>query len=330
MPFQTLSRLVAALCGAGLLAAAGPAAAVVAIPASPFSSLYVFGDSLSDSGNLFAMSGNTIPDARYYQGRFSNGIVAAEVLANGLGLNNTVQFHNFAIAGAQTGTGGSANAALGTTTGMRTQVNGYLTSLNGGSADSGGLYMVWGGANDLLQANLSTLLDPNARAALVATSIGNLVGEVGDLYAAGARNFLLPLLPDIGKTPYLLTLSGGAFSAAGSQIAAGYNAALLGAYGQLAAALPSEHFITFDTYAATNAVIPLFSNATGQCLADGAYPACTGYMFFDDRHPTAATHALLGQQMLAAAVPEPQTMLLMATGALALLGLQRRRQRAAA
>jgi phospholipase/lecithinase/hemolysin len=52
-------------------------------------------------------------------------------------------------------------------------------------------------------------------------------------------------------------------------------------------------------------------------------------MFFDDIHPTTATHALLGQQMLAA-VPEPQTMLMMAVGVAALLGLGRRRQRAAA
>ena len=313
-------------------AAAAASAVTLCLAAAPgtataFTGLVVFGDSLSDNGNLFAATtslfglGNGFPGTPYFNGRFSNGIVAAEYLATGLGLNNPAQFMNFAVGGAQTGANGSGGAG----TGMRSQVDLFITGLGAASANSGALYMLWGGANDLLQADPATLLDPVARTALVTTSVTNLVGEVQSLYLKGARNFLLPLLPDIGKTPYALGLFGGSFSAPASQIAAGYNAALLGGYSQLAAMLPDEKFYSFDTFAATNAVIPGFANSTGQCLADGKFPDCTGYMFFDDRHPTTATHALLGQQMLAA-VPEPATMLMMGVGVLALLGASRRRR----
>lgn len=293
--------------------------------ATAFSGLVVFGDSLSDTGRVFAATG--FPGAPYVDGRFSNGLVAAEYLATGLGVNNPVQFVNLAAGGAQTGTGGSA----GEGTGMRSQVDSFIGALGEANADSGALYMLWGGSNDLLQAGPATLFDPAARTALITASVTNLVGEVQSLYAKGARSFLLPLLPDIGKTPYALNLlPGGAFSAPASQIAGAYNTVLAGAYGQLAAGLPDEQFFVFDTFAATNAAIPLFANATDECvLAAGGPPACSGYMFFDDRHPTTATHALLGGLMLAA-VPEPGTMLMMAVGVAALLGLGRRRQRGAA
>src|SRR5664279_4977217 len=44
--------------------------------AGSFSSVVVYGDSLSDNGNLFAATGQ--PGAPYYQGRRSDGLVAVE------------------------------------------------------------------------------------------------------------------------------------------------------------------------------------------------------------------------------------------------------------
>src|SRR5580700_5150096 len=67
--------------------------------ADTFTSVVVYGDSLSDNGNLFAATGQ--PPAPYFEGRRSNGPVAVEQLATALG----VPLHDFAWIGATTGIG---------------------------------------------------------------------------------------------------------------------------------------------------------------------------------------------------------------------------------
>ncbi len=80
--------------------------AALELPASAqrYSQLVVFGDSLSDTGNLFALSGGLFPPpSDYYRGRYSNGILWVEHLAPRLGLSYR-QETNFALAGAGSGT----------------------------------------------------------------------------------------------------------------------------------------------------------------------------------------------------------------------------------
>jgi len=66
-------------------------AAKSALAAGPFSGLVVFGDSLSDVGNVqqrtteLAPLVQPIPGPYYFNGRFSNGQNYAEVLSQGLG-----------------------------------------------------------------------------------------------------------------------------------------------------------------------------------------------------------------------------------------------------
>ena len=67
--------------------------------ASGFSNMYVFGDSLSDMGRLFAATGGMIPPAPIYaNGRLSNGPVWAEYVADDLNLDLNLG-NNFAIGG---------------------------------------------------------------------------------------------------------------------------------------------------------------------------------------------------------------------------------------
>src|SRR5947208_1472956 len=54
--------------------------------AGPFSNLVMFGDSLSDIGNIAQAPLINTPGPYYWNGRFSNGPVYAETLATGLGL----------------------------------------------------------------------------------------------------------------------------------------------------------------------------------------------------------------------------------------------------
>src|SRR5262245_32101630 len=71
--------LILALIGHGQLAANRAAA-------GPFVNLIVFGDSLSDIGNVQSSPFVNIPGPYYWNGRFSNGPVYAETLTTGLGL----------------------------------------------------------------------------------------------------------------------------------------------------------------------------------------------------------------------------------------------------
>src|SRR6202041_1516226 len=89
MPYRKLLLFVAIL-----LLAITPLA-----NASSYSALVVYGDSLSDNGNLYAAIG--YPPSPYFQGRFSNGPVAAEQLAVALG----VPLLDFAVGGATSGIG---------------------------------------------------------------------------------------------------------------------------------------------------------------------------------------------------------------------------------
>ncbi len=71
--------------------------------AGSFDGVVVYGDSLSDNGNLYGAIG--FPPPPYYMGRFSNGPVAAEYLAQGL----NVPLTDWAWGGATTGIGNIAD-----------------------------------------------------------------------------------------------------------------------------------------------------------------------------------------------------------------------------
>lgn len=342
MTSTTLSRLAGALCATGLVLSAVPAAAVTNVSPSPsFSSLIVFGDSLSDAagGSLtpyanFGQTGGLPVPAPYVGGRASNGPVAAEYLGGLLGLAQNQQFQ-FAIAGARSGTDGNIPGVGTAPIGLLTQV-GAFAQLGANPAYATGLFMVWAGANDLRDF-LVTATPASDPSPTFESILGNLQTAVGGLYQLGARNFLLPNMPNLGLTPASQVLGNDAV-----QGAAGATFLFNSAYAQAVAGwrtlLPDAHLYTFDTFTAHNLLFGAAAqqgiNVSNGCLVpvDGAAlppSACDVSFYVDDIHPTTLVHQVMAQGM-AAAVPEPQTMLLMASGLVALLGLARRRQRAGA
>ena len=151
--------------------------------------LVAFGDSLSDDGNVYQLTQGypnnpllPFPSDQYYVGgRQSNGPVAVEYLSSALG----VPLHNFAQAGATTGTlnvwdDGSLGAPAGTLglSGMLAQVQSYVAQP--GASDPNALYLLWGGPNDFVAglANPATF-DP---VATISAAMTNLSNEAGLLF----------------------------------------------------------------------------------------------------------------------------------------------------
>lgn len=300
------------------------AAALQAAPvfaASPYSSLYVFGDSLSDNGNMFALTAGASPKAAdgYWNGRYSNGPVAVETMAATMG----VPLFDSAYGGAKTGpnpAGGAdhINAAL---TPLQLGVLGQVgrATAPAGSLDSSALYLLWGGPNDIFA------MGATPPAVTIGTAVSNMVQATINLHADGAKHFFVPLMPDLGLTP--ASRAGGVAAMAGATMLTDlYNAALLKNLGDLDTATPDMDISFFDTASFLRATVmdPAghgFTNVTAPCIGGD----CTGYLFFDGVHPTTLAHDQLGMAF-AAAVPEPETYAVFLAGLGVLAAVARRRR----
>lgn len=284
------------------------------------SSLYVFGDSLSDAGDSphavvsayknFGDCDPTHPCPPYVNGRYSNGPVAAEYLANALlaGNPNAGAFLDFAVAGSTTGVGnygdfGTAeHKGLFGFTGMQQQVDYFVNNLSP-IADPNALYLVWGGANDFLTA------DSPLNAAQ------NIADFVADLSAAGAKHILVPNLPDLGAIP-LTAPQGSAASALGHAFSTSFNQALELTLSDLTYSLPSTQIIQFDLYGLLNTVLANpaaygITNASNACVTSTSLCANqgAGYLFWDELHPTTQMHQIIAAAMLSQ-VPLPSSLVL--------------------
>jgi outer membrane lipase/esterase len=185
------------------LAAAGLALAA-ALPAqsASFSSMTVFGDSLSDTGNIYTSFGNAFPPAPYFNGRFSDGPVWIDHLAAGLGLPNGAKPSllgggNFAFGGARTGLDLSPPGLLAQSAGIAFADPATL-------ADPTGLYVVVGGGNDMRDARTAfagnTIADNDSRQAAAEDAVANLTSVIGLLASKGAKHVLISNLPDLGRS----------------------------------------------------------------------------------------------------------------------------------
>jgi outer membrane lipase/esterase len=296
---------------------------------SNYQEMYVFGDSLSDTGNAFvatttqqmvpALPPSTPPYATYWQGRFTNGPVAAEYLwdlmnrKNGSELAPSLTLSaRVSKAGVSFAFGGSTSAVsslspLGfTVPGLVGQVQLFDSLLAGKRAPANALYLVWSGSNDYLQGMTSTPSDV----------VGNVAASIRRLYAMGARSFLVPNLPDMGTTPFVQLKGGGASF---TQLSQSHNALLSAALTSLSQELRAARIVSLDVFAlgaalaasgqASTALPALEYLAPGTGAADCLFrnPAtCVNinfsafiapFLFWDVMHPTTQIHGLIGSAM---------------------------------
>ncbi len=286
----------------------------LAAQASQFTSIYAFGDSLSDTGNVYFATGRTTPlSPPYYQGRFSNGPIWVEDLATSLG----IPLENYAYGGATTGTVNIGSPLL---PGLQQEIG--LFANNHPLANPKALYTVWAGANDYL----FTPVDPVNP---TATPLSNIGTAIKNLSILGAKDFLVVNLPDLGLLPIVTSNSLPAPSSYYTALTLQHNAGLLSAI--YAEGLPTDVKVTqLDVYSLANKIIQNpaqygLTNVTGNCLdkTTNPYTLCTNpsqYFFWDDVHPTTGIHSIVAQQAVKAVlVPEPQPLNIL--GGISVIGL---------
>ncbi len=293
-----------------LLAGAAAACALLAAGsacAQAYGRLVVFGDSLSDNGNLFRVTGGrppAPPSPPYFQGRFSNGPVFTELL----GFANTVERRvacannladpscnqNFAFGGARTDLSTSPP-------GIRLQLQSYLAG--GGRFTPTDLVSVYGGANNIFQGIGAAAVSPSPTAAITgltnaaAADIGLVINSVA---RAGAGTILVPNLPSLGATPQFNGfVAANAPAGPLAEFATGtLNAALLAQANAAAAANPGTNFIymdvnRFNAFVLANPGAFGFTNTITPCLNPTTGAVCANpdqFLFWDNVHPTAAGH----------------------------------------
>ncbi len=280
--------------------------------AGPFNGVVVYGDSLSDNGNLY--NAIAYPPPPYWMGRFSNGPVAVEQLAGDLGVGLT----DWAWGGATTGIGnvtdGGSEQNLGLLglPGMTTSYGATVGSITPDMA-AHSLFMVWGGPNDFSSDGLTMQTADNA--------VNYVMNIVDGLQGIGVKNIFVPGMPDLGKTPFYINNGWGTL---GSQLSAYFNV-------ELVKALQGKGVYYFDTYALIDDAIANpakygFTNVTDPCF-DGVN-VCSNpnqYLFWDDFHPTTYADSILAENFYGTVTPEPATLVMLSTGVIGVFGVMRRR-----
>ncbi|HJT60373.1 MAG TPA: SGNH/GDSL hydrolase family protein [Burkholderiales bacterium] len=291
-----------------------------------FDSLVIFGTSLSDPGNFFAVLGgnNTpptylvdpllVPSVPYARGghHFSDGVTWVEQLARSLGMaasakpalaNESKKAGNYAVAGAR------ANyTATGIDLADQTAV--FLRD-RGNVANPDALYVVEMGGNDIRDAVIAFVQPPEgttpaeAAGAVIRGALESIGQNIGLLYGKGARKFLVANAPDLGLTPAIRALGAGSLATGLSQ---SFNAGLEGEEGvlsRLRTDLPGIEIFQLDIFGKLQAIVEQpenfgLSNVTAACITPDVAPYhCKDfkdYLFWDGIHPTAAAHAIVAQE----------------------------------
>jgi phospholipase/lecithinase/hemolysin len=319
-----------------------PGVPAVAWGAPLYSEMVVFGDSLSDVGNVHTASTaqGLIPDPPppYFDGRLSNGPIWVDRLAERLGLASPSPSlaggTNYAYAGAKTGTEPRNRISVLTrevlpiqNTG--TQINTYLGDHPAGFRNDQ-LVVLWGGGNDLVEART---------AADTQQAVDNLEAELMTLNANGAGDVLVPNQPNQADAPIFNRTQGPA--AQMTELNRLFNT-------QLDAMLDDVdgnsdlniRIHRFDAFSLTKDMIADpgefgLSNVTDAALDLALikppfaqpYPVVDdpeNYLFWDYVHPTTVGHQIIGDAAYdaladATQVPEPPSAALVIIGIAGLL-----------
>jgi len=292
--------------------------------APTFTQVIVFGDSLSDDGNIahrvrdtigfsypssnfnysdyrFTDDTNTSPAANLYVGTWHEQLEKT-FLGLAVAKNSLDGGTDYAFGGATTKNGTQDRTIINnpfpfgggdftiTIDNMGKQINDYLASH---AADPNALYILWGGGNDLFDDyRPQSVTDTATRVGLLIISLAN----------AGARNFLVPNVPPLGAVPNSF---GDPNRVAGlDQASASYRTQLSLAVGSVVSGFKGNgitiHVYNLDVWLGMIRVLGQpakynFVNTIDSAQgASGVNP--DQYVFWDDIHPTTGGHHELANE----------------------------------
>lgn len=259
--------------------------------------MVIFGDSLSDTINVYNGSYGTVPNhASWFVGHFSNGKVWHEYLAGSLNLPGYVW------------------ATVNAESGEKPLFNDFDKQLDSFSAYLGKtenddiaqtLFTVLFGGNDFIAGGKS----PNDIIAMYRVQLARLA-------TMGAQHIAIFRLPDFSRIPHVATWTPAEKGALKNK-SENFNQQLDRLLGELRTAYPKVNFFTVKLDSAFNDLLSEsdkygFVNTSESCLNISASgisyatgiavkPTCKAangaFVFWDTMHPTTKTHALLAEMI---------------------------------
>jgi phospholipase/lecithinase/hemolysin len=284
------------------------------LSANAFNNLVVFGDSLSDNGNLAALPDFGFLNQPPYQKGFTNGKPAVLQMANLLNLPLTPAFYlsgnvfgnNFAVAGARAG----GNSAID----LLSQIGAYLANTKG-RAQGNTLYIVFIGGNDI--RDMRNQPNHSLAKALLDKAVKNVHFGLSQLSNAGGKNFLVINAPDVGDIPEtrLMAASNPALIKKASWWTRAYNEKLQNAVKSI-----EKHkrldMVVFDTFKFVHQLVEdsrayRIANTKDACFSSAVFDyflncnetKINSFAYFDEIHPTQRIHQRVGRALFAV-IPE--------------------------
>lgn len=224
----------------------------------PLNNIVVFGDSLSDNGNLYEYMGHKIPQSPpYFAGRFSNGPIWVERLAESyFSTNPNSHLLDYAFGGA--GISDEESDVLMT---LKRELDIYLNAHQGRASESS-LYIVWIGANNYIG------LPSNMEESLAQVNRG-IVAGLKRLVDSGAKYIMVVNIPDLGRTPIASDLEARKIL---SNFSKRHNALLFDSVSELQQTYPEVKLMFYDVKSKMNALLESpesygFTNIVDTCYA---------------------------------------------------------------